>query len=86
MTELEMGTEQRLDVQHARLAALIEGDYDYQRLRRGQVCEATVLAVAGVLVQFGRIHGFVPNSHLLSIPRGLRGDRLRQAKSDVAPR
>jgi small subunit ribosomal protein S1 len=171
MTELEMRTEQGLDVQQARLAALIEGDYDYQRLRRGQVCEATVLVVAedcvivdlgskrdgivppgdldrvddeyrkgirvgdrvpvsvrdaseareqvivslsrglarqdwlragkllereevceaevvgvnrgGVLVQFGRIRGFVPNSHLLAIPRGLRGDRLRQAKLDL---
>jgi small subunit ribosomal protein S1 len=27
--------------------------------------------------------GFVPNSHLLAIPRGLRGDRLRQAKFDL---
>ena len=37
----------------------------------------------GVVVRFGRLRGFVPNSHLTSVPRGLRGDRLRQAKSDL---
>jgi small subunit ribosomal protein S1 len=37
----------------------------------------------GVLVSFGRLHGFVPNSHLTAIGRGLRGQRLREAKSDL---
>lgn len=37
----------------------------------------------GVLVPFGRLRGFVPNSHLKAIPRGLRGDRLREAKEDL---
>ncbi len=37
----------------------------------------------GVLVSFGRLRGFVPNSHLTSIGRGLRGKRLQQAKLDL---
>jgi small subunit ribosomal protein S1 len=51
----------------------------------GDVCEAEVIQVnrGGVLVQFGRLHGFVPNSHLVSIPRGSRGEDLGQAKSDL---
>jgi small subunit ribosomal protein S1 len=159
-TESETGMEQSPDVQQERLAALIENDYDYRRLRRGEICEATILSVeesqvivdlgvkrdgvvpprdlellddeyrnslqvgkrvpvsvlstsdqnedllvslnmglaqrdwlrfkeleesgevceaeviqvnrGGVLVRFGRLHGFVPNSHLTSVPRGLR--------------
>jgi small subunit ribosomal protein S1 len=37
----------------------------------------------GVLVSFGRLQGFVPNSHLTSIPRGLRGNRLKEAKAEL---
>ena len=50
-----------------------------------QVIEAQVVDVnrGGVLVQFGRVRGFVPNSHLTSISRGLRGQRLREAKSEL---
>jgi small subunit ribosomal protein S1 len=46
-------------------------------------CEGTVTAVnrGGVVVPFGRLRGFVPNSHLVSIPQGLRNRRLHQAKS-----
>jgi small subunit ribosomal protein S1 len=51
----------------------------------GEVCEADVIQVnrGGVLVRFGRLRGFVPNSHLTSVPRGLRGERLHEAKSDL---
>jgi small subunit ribosomal protein S1 len=51
----------------------------------GTVCEAKVTEVnrGGVIVSFGRLHGFVPNSLLTSVPRGVRGERLRQAKSDL---
>jgi small subunit ribosomal protein S1 len=51
----------------------------------GQVCEAEVIQIngGGVLVRFGRLHGFVPNSHLTSVPRGSRGEQLDQAKSDL---
>jgi small subunit ribosomal protein S1 len=48
-------------------------------------CECTVKTGnrGGVVVNFGRLRGFVPNSHLTSIPRGLSGERLRQAKSEL---
>jgi len=45
--------------------------------------EVTGFNRGGVLVSFGRLQGFVPNSHLTSIPRGLRGDRLREAKAEL---
>jgi small subunit ribosomal protein S1 len=50
-----------------------------------EVCEVTVTAAnrGGVVVKFGRLRGFVPASHLASIPRGLRGERLQQAKADL---
>jgi small subunit ribosomal protein S1 len=37
----------------------------------------------GVLVRFGRLRGFVPNSLLTSVPRGLRGERRRKAKEEL---
>ena len=51
----------------------------------GEGCEAEVTGVnrGGVLVQFGRLCGFVPNSHLASVPRGLRGEHLDRAKADL---
>jgi small subunit ribosomal protein S1 len=54
-------------------------------LESGEVVEEEVNEVnrGGVVAAFGRLRGFVPNSHLTSVPRGLRGDRLRQAKSDL---
>jgi small subunit ribosomal protein S1 len=56
-----------------------------EALDRGELCEAEVTDVnrGGVLVSFGRVRGFVPNSHLYSVPPGLRGERLREAKSDL---
>jgi small subunit ribosomal protein S1 len=57
-------------------------------LESGQAFEAEVTGVnrGGVLVSFGRLDGFVPNSHLTSIRRGLRGERLRDAKSELIGR
>ncbi|MFO7742717.1 MAG: S1 RNA-binding domain-containing protein [Anaerolineae bacterium] len=54
-------------------------------LEDGEVCEAEVTDVnsGGVLVSFGRVRGFVPNSHLSSVAPGLRGSRLLEAKSDL---
>lgn len=54
-------------------------------LESGEVVEAQVTGFnrGGVLVSLGRLRGFVPNSHLASIPSGLRGNRLRQAKSEL---
>jgi small subunit ribosomal protein S1 len=48
-------------------------------------CECKVKARnrGGVVVTFGRLRGFVPNSHLTSVSRGVHGERLRQAKSEL---
>jgi small subunit ribosomal protein S1 len=50
--------------------------------------EATVEDVnrGGVVVSFGRLRGFVPGSHLTSLPRGLRGERREQAKKELVGR
>jgi small subunit ribosomal protein S1 len=50
-----------------------------------EIIEAEVVEVnrGGVLVQFGRLQGFVPNSHLTSLPQGLNRKQLRQAKSEL---
>jgi small subunit ribosomal protein S1 len=54
----------------------------------GETCEVEVVDVnsGGVLVDFGRVRGFVPNSHLSSVPPGLRGARLHEAKSKLIGR
>jgi small subunit ribosomal protein S1 len=53
-----------------------------------EVIEAEVASVnrGGVLVRFGRLQGFVPNSHLVSVPRSSRGDRLRETKAGLVGR
>jgi small subunit ribosomal protein S1 len=53
-----------------------------------EVIEAKVAGFnrGGVLIPMGRLRGFVPNSHLSSISRGLRGKRLRDAKSKLVGR
>jgi small subunit ribosomal protein S1 len=54
-------------------------------LESGDVVEAEVtdLNKGGVLVSFGRLTGFVPNSHLNAVPRGTRGDRLGEIKGNL---
>jgi len=51
-------------------------------LESGDVIEAEVTGQnrGGILVSFGGLQGFVPNSHLTEVPRGVRGQRLREAK------
>jgi small subunit ribosomal protein S1 len=51
----------------------------------GETFEAEVVESnrGGVVVQFGRVRGFVPNSHLVSVRRGLDRDRLREAKTEL---
>jgi small subunit ribosomal protein S1 len=46
-------------------------------------CQVKTGNRGGIVVTFGRLRGFVPNSHLTSIPRGLSGERLRQAKGEL---
>jgi small subunit ribosomal protein S1 len=57
-------------------------------MERGEILDAEVVDLnrGGVLVSFGRLRGFVPNSHLTAIPRGARGKRLRDAKSELVGR
>jgi small subunit ribosomal protein S1 len=52
-------------------------------LESEEVVELEVVGVnrGGLLVQFGQLQGFVPNSHLASMPRSLKGARLKEAKS-----
>ncbi len=54
-------------------------------LESGEVVDSEVIGVnrGGVLVEFGHLQGFVPNSHLTSIPHGLQGRKLRDAKSEL---
>ena len=54
-------------------------------LESGDMVEAEVsdLNKGGVLVSFGRVNGFVPNSHLNAVPRGTRGDRLGEIKGNL---
>lgn len=54
-------------------------------LDSGEVIEGEVTEFnrGGVIVPFGPLRGFVPNSHLTSIPRGWRGKRLKEAKADL---
>ncbi len=37
----------------------------------------------GILVEFGRLRGFVPNSHLTSLPSGMRSGNLDDTKEDL---
>jgi small subunit ribosomal protein S1 len=50
-----------------------------------EILEAEVTGVnrGGVLVRLGRLQGFVPNSHLVAVPRGLRGNPLREKKAEL---
>ena len=54
-------------------------------LESGEIVEAQVTGVnrGGVIVSFGRLRGFVPNSHLTSLSSGMRGKHLPQAKSEL---
>jgi small subunit ribosomal protein S1 len=51
----------------------------------GEVCKAEVTEVnsGGVVVLFGRLRGFVPNSHLTSVRSRIRGGRLHQEKCEL---
>jgi small subunit ribosomal protein S1 len=57
-------------------------------LESGKVFEAEVMEFnrGGVVVPFGHLRGFVPNSHLTSIPRSWRGKRLRETKAELVGR
>ena len=48
-----------------------------------QIVQAEILEVnrGGVIAAYNEVRGFIPNSHLVAIPRGMRGKRLRAAKT-----
>jgi small subunit ribosomal protein S1 len=54
-------------------------------LESTEICESEVVEAnrGGVVVSFGRLRGFVPNSHLSSVPRYVRGDELNRVKSEL---
>jgi small subunit ribosomal protein S1 len=60
---------------------------DWTRARQLQDSEGIVQAPVtgvnrgGVLASLGRLQGFVPNSHLTSVPRGLCKERQQEAKA-----
>jgi small subunit ribosomal protein S1 len=56
-----------------------------EMLESGEIFEGEVVDSnrGGVIVPFGRLRGFVPNSHLSSLPSGLRAGRVQEAKSDL---
>jgi small subunit ribosomal protein S1 len=82
------------DRQDAVIVSLRQGlaQRDWLRAERllesEEVCEAEVTEAnrGGVIVRFGRLRGFVPNSHLRSVRRGLRGEQLAEAKSALSGR
>jgi len=50
-----------------------------------KVVEVEVLDVnrGGIIAALGELRGFIPNSHLVSVPRGLRGKKLLAKKTDL---
>jgi small subunit ribosomal protein S1 len=50
-----------------------------------ETCETEVVDVnrGGIIVNFGRLHGFVPNSQLNAVRPGMRGEQLDQLKRDL---
>jgi small subunit ribosomal protein S1 len=57
-------------------------------MEKDEITEATVLDVnkGGMLVQFGRLTGFVPNSHIESIPQNVNPNRLFNIKEEMVGR
>jgi small subunit ribosomal protein S1 len=51
----------------------------------GEIIEAQVAGVnrGGLLVDFGRLRGFVPNSHITDIPRGASEDQQQKVKQEL---
>lgn len=67
--------------------ALEQVDWDRAEdlLESNEVVDVPIVGYnkGGVLGQFGRIRGFIPQSHVVEIPRGMSGDDLRETKSDM---
>jgi small subunit ribosomal protein S1 len=56
-----------------------------QMMEEGELYEGTVSGFnrGGLLVPFGRIRGFIPASHTVGMPRGLKGEERRERLADM---
>jgi small subunit ribosomal protein S1 len=67
--------------------ALVQEDWQEaeRMLEEGQLYEGEISGYnrGGLLVPFGRIRGFIPASHTVGMPRGLKGDERRERLADM---
>lgn len=54
-------------------------------MEANEVVQVTVVGFnkGGLLADFGRIRGFIPQSHVVDIPRGVSSEQLREIKADM---
>ena len=67
--------------------ALVREDWEKaeRMMAEGELYEGTISGFnrGGLLVPFGRIRGFIPASHTVGMPRGLKGDERRERLADM---
>lgn len=67
--------------------ALVQEDWHQAEdmMENGKLYEGEISGYnrGGLLVPFGRIRGFVPASHVVGMPRGLKGEERRQRLADM---
>ncbi|MGD8998130.1 MAG: S1 RNA-binding domain-containing protein [Anaerolineae bacterium] len=67
--------------------ALVQEDWEEaeKMLEQGEIYEGEISGYnrGGLLVPFGRIRGFVPASHTVGMPRGLKGEERRERLADM---
>jgi small subunit ribosomal protein S1 len=67
--------------------ALVQEDWQEaeKMLEEGKIYEGEISGYnrGGLLVPFGRIRGFIPASHTVGMPRGLKGEERRERLADM---
>jgi small subunit ribosomal protein S1 len=67
--------------------ALVQEDWQRaeEMLEEGEIYEGEISGYnrGGLLVPFGRIRGFIPASHTVGMPRGLKGEERRERLADM---
>jgi small subunit ribosomal protein S1 len=67
--------------------ALVREDWQKaeKMMEEGELYEGTISGFnrGGLLVPFGRIRGFIPASHTVGMPRGLKGEERRERLADM---
>jgi small subunit ribosomal protein S1 len=67
--------------------ALVQEDWQKaeKMLEEGEIYEGEISGYnrGGLLVPFGRIRGFIPASHTVGMPRGLKGEERRERLADM---